>query len=96
MKLTNNDFEQLTVNSANWREHAAEWKLQEERFDDIKYRGDFFLEIDYSFARVYWFEDYPSILFAKAFLESLGHEYRVYWDNDDDTYMITTNYGGVL
>lgn len=96
MKITNNDFEQLTVNSANWAQHASEWKTQEGRFEDIKYHGDFFLEVDYSHSRAYWLQDYPSVLFAKAFLESLNHEYRIYWDTADDSYMMTTNYGGVL
>ena len=35
MKITSKDFDQLTVNSANWSEYQSEWKLQEGRFEDL-------------------------------------------------------------
>lgn len=96
MKITSNDFEQLTINSTNWRASATAWKQQEGRFEDADYNIPVEREVDYSFERAYWAQDYPAVLFIKAFLESLGHEHRVYWDTAYDSYMITTNYGGVL
>jgi hypothetical protein len=95
MKLTRNDFEQLTINSTNWSGSASAWKEQEGRFEDADY-NEAEREVDYSHSRAYWAQDYPAVLFIKAFLESLNHEHRVYWDTADDSYMITTNYGGVL
>jgi len=94
MKLTSKDFDQLAVNSANWSEYQSEWKLQEGRFEDIDFETS--IEVDYTFTRAYWVESYPAVLFAKAFLEALNHQYRIYYDTADDTYMITTNYGEVL
>jgi len=96
MKLTHSDFENLTVNSTNWKNSATEWKLQEGRFEDIDYSEAFQPEVDYEFARAYWVESYPAVLFVKAFLQVLNFPYRVYFDTADDTYMITTNYGGDL
>lgn len=95
MKITSNDFEHLTVNSQNWKADANAWKEQESRFEDVDFSQPE-KDIDYSFKRAYWAQDYPSVLFIKAFLEALNHQYRVYYDTADDTYMITTNYGEVL
>jgi len=96
MKITTTDFENLTINSMNWKEYATDWQLQEGRFEDIAYSEAFQPEVDYEFARAYWLQDYSSVMFAKAFLEAFDFTYRVYYDNADDTYMITTNYGWVL
>lgn len=96
MKITSSDFEQLTVNSMDWRKHQSEWKLQEGRFEDIDYTEAIQPEIDYNFTRAYWIPDYPSVMFVKAFLEKLEIQYRVYFDSAEDIYMITTNYGEVL
>lgn len=96
MKITATDFYNLTVNSMNWKEYANDWELQEGRFEDIAYSEAFQPEVDYTFARAYWVENYPAVLFAKAFLEALNFSYRVYYDNADDTYMITTNYGEAI
>lgn len=94
MKITHADFQQLTINSTNWSEYKSDWKLQEGRFEDIDFNAS--PEVDYSYIRAYWMQDYPSVMFVKAFLEALNHQYRVYYDTADDTYMITTNYGEVL
>ena len=95
MKITANDFDNLVINSTNWRSSASAWREQEGRFEDVDFSKPE-REIDYSFERAYWAQDYPSVLFIKAFLESLNHSHRVYWDTADNSYMITTNYGGVL
>jgi hypothetical protein len=96
MKITTGDFEQLTINSTNWNGSKTAWKLQEGRFEDIDYSEAFQPDVDYGFARAYWVQDYPAVLFVKAFLEAHNFTYRVYWDTADDTYMVTTNYGGAL
>ena len=96
MKITATDFDNLTVNSMNWAEHQGDWILQEGRFEDIEYSEAFQPEVDYTFARAYWVENYPSVLFVKAFLQAFDFTYRVYYDNSDDLYVITTNYGWVL
>jgi hypothetical protein len=96
MKITHADFEQLTINSTNWNKYQGDWIIQEGRFEDIDYSEAFQPDVDYSFARAYWVQDYPAVLFVKAFLESLNFAYRVYYDTGDDSYMITTNYGEVL
>jgi len=96
MKITHADFEQLTINSTNWAESFRDWQKQEGRFEDIDFRIQESPAIDYSFLRAYWAENYPSVLFIKAFLESLGYAYRVYYDTADNTYMLTTNYGGKI
>jgi hypothetical protein len=95
MRITSNDFDHLTVNSTNWKSTASAWKEQEGRFEDVDFSQPD-TEVDYSFERAYWAQDYPAVLFIKAFLESLNHDYRIYWDTADDSYMITTNYGGIL
>jgi hypothetical protein len=95
MKITHADFEQLTVNSTNWHLYAEDWKLQEGRFEDIPYSDDA-KPVDYSFQRAYWVETYPAVLMVKAFLQALSLDSRTYYDTADDTYMITTNYGGEL
>jgi hypothetical protein len=93
MKLTATDFDQLTINSTNWAATHKAWKKQEGRFEAV---GDFNQDIDYTFIRAYWLEDYASVLFAKAFLEALNYEYKVLFDSADSLYVITTNYGGEL
>lgn len=95
MKITSSDFRQMTVNSTNWEQHQSEWKQQEDRFEDIDFTEDS-KPVDYTFARAYWIPDYASVMFVKAFLESLQFDFRVYFDLEEDIYMITTNYGGVL
>ena len=96
MKITAGDFEQLTINSTNWKQYEADWKLQEGRFEDIDFSEAFQPDVDYDFARAYWVQDYPAVLFVKAFLEAFNFTYRVYYDTADNTYMITTNYGWVI
>jgi len=96
MKITHADFEQLTVNSMNWSKHKTDWQLQEGRFEDIDYSEAFQPEVDYTFARAYWIENYTGVMFVKAFLETLGFAYRVYFDSAEDIYMVTTNYGDVI
>ena len=96
MKITKNDFDQLTINSTNWNQSQVDWRLQEGRFEDINWSERIQPEVDYSYHRAYWVESYPAVLFVKAFLEALNHAYRVYYDTADDTYMITTNYGSEL
>lgn len=96
MKITATDFDNLTVNSMNWAKHQGDWILQEGRFEDIEYSEAFQPEVDYTFARAYWVENYADVMFVKAFLEALGFEYRVYFDSAEDIYMITTNYGEVI
>jgi len=96
MKITHTDFEQLTVNSMNWNEYHLDWEKQEGRFEDIDFRIQESPSIDYSFLRAYWISEYTGVMFVKAFLESLGYAYRVYYDTADDTYMVTTNYGGSI
>jgi hypothetical protein len=96
MKITQTDFDQLTISSMNWSESHLDWQKQEGRFEDIDFRIAEPVDVDYSFLRAYWFKTYASVLFAKAFLESLGYEYKVLYDTADDTYVITTNYGGSL
>ena len=95
MKLTHADFEQLTVNSTNWAEYQDDWKKQEGRFEGLDWDVPA-SEIDYSFLRAYWVITYPGVIFVKAFLESLGYEYAIYFDTADDTFVIATNYGGSL
>jgi hypothetical protein len=92
MKLTAIDFQQLTVNSTNWAGTLKAWKKQESRFETL----DGLVELDYTFYRAYWVEGYPSVLFAKAFLEALNFEYKVLFDTADSLYVITTNYGGEI
>jgi len=95
MKLTVADFEQLVINSTNWKQYKDDWKTQEGRFEDIPFsKTD--APVDYSYKRAYWVADYPSVLFVKLFLSGLDCDFRVYYDTADDTYMITTNYGGDL
>jgi len=96
MKITHADFEQFIVNSMNWKQHEADWKLQEGRFEDIDYSQATQPEVDYEFARAYWVENYSNVMFVKAFLEALDFTYRVYFDSAEDIYMITTNYGWVI
>jgi hypothetical protein len=96
MKITHTDFEQLTINSTNWKAYARDWKEQEHRFEDVAFTYPNNQPIDYNFERAYWVESYPAVMLVKAFLEALDFDYRVYYDVADDTYMITTNYGGVL
>jgi len=96
MKITATDFENLTVNSMNWKENKTDWELQEGRFEDIDYSEAFQPEVDYEFARAYWVENYPAVMFVKAFFQAFDFTYRVYYDTADDTYMITTNYGWVI
>jgi hypothetical protein len=93
MKLTATDFEQLTINSTNWNNNRTDWQLQEGRFEDIE---DSKIQVDYAHNRAYWVADYPSVLFVKLFLSEQNCSYRVYYDTAEDTYMITTGYGGVL
>jgi hypothetical protein len=95
MRITANDFDNLTINSTNWKSSASAWKEQEGRFEDADYEQPE-RDVDYSYERAYWAQDYPAVLFIKAFLESLNHAHRVYWDTADDSYVITTNYGGIL
>ncbi len=92
MKLTANDFAQLTVNSTNWASTLKAWKKQEGRFETL----DDSTDLDYTFYRAYWVEGYSSVLFAKAFLEALNYDYKVLFDTADSLYVITTNYGGEL
>lgn len=94
MKLTSKDFDQLTVNSANWSEYQSEWKLQEGRFEDLDFDNQ--APIDYSYQRAYWLVRFSDVLFAKAFLEAQNIDSRVYFDTADDTYVLTTNYGGAM
>jgi hypothetical protein len=95
MEITRADFDQLTVNSTNWQEYRDGWISQEGRFEDINYSLKK-TPIDYNFARAYWVQDYSSVMFVKAYLYALDFTYRVYYDTADDSYMITTNYGGAL
>jgi len=95
VKITHSDFEQLTINSTSWKTYSDGWKDQEGRFENIEFSIPE-LPIDYEYERAYWVETYPGVLFVKAFLEALGHDYRVYFDTADDTYMITTNYGSEI
>jgi len=96
MKITDADFQQLTINSTNWNETQNAWRKQTGRFEDIDFRVQDSVEVDYSFLRAYWAERYADVLFIRAFLESLGYAYRVYFDTADNTYTVTTNYGGSL
>ena len=92
MKITNTDFNQLTINSTNWGKYQNDWKLQEGRFEDIDFNNP--KPINWDHLRAYWVTDYPSVLFVRAFLEGQNETYRVYYDTADDNFMITTNYGG--
>ena len=94
MKLTDSDFEQLTINSTNWASTHKEWKKQEGRFEPLLFVHT--NEMDYTFLRAYWLEGYPSVLFARAFLDALNFAYKVYFDTADGLYVIVTNYGGEL
>ena len=94
MKLTAIDFDQLTVNSTNWASTNKVWKKQEGRFENLEFADH--KDLDYTFFRAYWLEGYPSVLFAKAFLEALNYDYKVLFDTADSLYVITTNYGGEL
>jgi hypothetical protein len=92
MKLTNADFLQLTINSTYWKMYQADWKTQEGRFEDIDFANP--VSIEWEYKRAYWLERYSDVLFAKAFLEGQNESFRIYYDTADDTYVITTNYGG--
>ena len=94
MKLTATDFEQLIVNSTNWASSHKVWKKQDGRFEHLVFTEG--QDMDYTFLRAYWVEGYPSVLFARAFLEGLNYQYKVYFDTADGLYVITTNYGGEL
>ena len=94
MKITSKDFEQLTINSTNWYAYREDWKLQEGRFEDIDF--EITEPIDWTYERAYWVERYADVLFVRAFLEGIGRDSRVYYDTADDTYMITTDFGGAL
>jgi len=95
MKITANDFDNLIINSTNWRSSASAWREQEGRFEDADF-SEPEREIDYEFARAYWVKNYPAVMFIKAFLQAFDFTYRVYYDSADDAYMITTNYGWVI
>ena len=92
MKLDELDFEKLWFNSMNWA--GIGWEQQEGRFDRVNWEDK--TPINYSFKRIYWFERWTEVLFAKECLSDRKHEFEVYFDNSDETYSIVTNYGGVL
>ena len=96
MKITNADFNNLVHNSMAWARYKTDWQLQEGRFENIEWSEAHQPEVDYEFAMAHWVKDYSAVLFVRAFLEALDFTYRVYYDTADDSYMITTNYGGVL
>jgi len=84
VKLTNEDFMYLHDTAM---EFGAHWKKQSARFEpNVK---------SYDWSWAYWFSPYPSLLFAKQFLEQEGFAFEVVWDEGCSAWLLLTNYESI-
>lgn len=90
IELDHTDFELLRSNTMAWA--GLGWEAQADRFSAMDGSA-----IDWGYMGAYWFDDAPSMILARAYLDSLGASYQVLSDEADDgsPYVITTDSTGV-
>jgi hypothetical protein len=78
------DFEALNTSSMAW--DSATWNQQvaEGRFSDG--------EVNWDHTFIYWFDEYPALMFAREILLSLSKSYEQFYDNATESWALTTNY----
>lgn len=92
--MDHKDFEQLAYTSTRWADDTGtnRWMEQADRFE---LHGDD-TEINWTFRYVFWVGDeWVNVMFARAFLDSIGQPYQILWDmveNPDMSWVILTNY----
>lgn len=80
IQITEQDFESLWVTSMEW---GTYWQDKAERFTD---------SVSYDWAQAYWFNSYPALILARAFLTEQGHETQLTFDEGMDNWLLLTNY----
>lgn len=75
--ITPEDFDLLRSNDMSWADILKYSADLSHRFKVIAKRKT----LDNPLTRIYWFgRDYATVILARTFLESHGHEYEVLWD----------------
>ena len=78
IKINSNSFEHLWDNSMAWA--GTDWQAQAERFEP---------KPKYNWKYAYWFESYPALLIARAFLESQGKRHAIHSDEAGGWVLLT-------
>jgi len=75
------DFEELWINSMEWKNN--DWQKQPGRFSPSPI---------FSWAYVYWFDNYAALKMAEGFISSLSKNYATHLDQNTGDWVILTNY----
>lgn len=79
--MMESDFENLWSTSMGW---GKDWEKRKERFET---------PISYHWKMAYWFSSYSSLLIARSWLLTNGHETQTTFDTAMDEWLIVTDYG---
>lgn len=86
IKMSSEDFEYLYETSMNWKDQ--DWATQDGRFTPMP---------NYTqWQRAYWFDDRVSFILATSYLNHLKIEYDETLDDNQNQFVLLTNYGGAL
>jgi len=78
------DFERLYENSMAW--DFATWAEQAEE-------GRFKLKAtDWKYSHIYWYDNYVSVIAAKAILKEMGEDFKIMPDEYTEDWAIITTY----
>ena len=78
------DFEYLSSNSMEWKSEIWSDQVEDGRFG--------FDQRDWNFTYIYWFDNYPAVIAAKAILREMGEEFKVSPDDWSTDWAIITTY----
>jgi hypothetical protein len=91
LRMSAHDFERLTDTAMEWR---GTWDEHRGRFENLDGPFDPTYHPHPKWQLIYWFEDYSSVLLARAFLDTQGIEYEAAFDAAEDgpAHVILTNF----
>lgn len=78
------DFENLTTTSMEWK--ASTWSQQVE---DGRFNFD---QRDWKYTHIYWFDNYAAVIAAKNILRELGEDFKVSSDDWSAEWAIISTY----
>tara|TARA_R110000822_G_scaffold1273_4_gene5782 strand:- start:1171 stop:1470 length:300 start_codon:yes stop_codon:yes gene_type:complete len=86
VKMSSEDFEYLYETSMNWKDE--DWRVQDGRFVPMP---------NYTkWQRAYWFDNRVTLILAKSYLNHFEIEYDETLDDNENQFVLLTDFGGAL
>ena len=89
IKVTANDFENLTTNSMKW---GSDWSNQADRFEPTEDQEIVHLMWGWQYA--HWTDTYMGAMFCRSYLDHIGVNCIIFFDTATQDYLILTDYAG--